>query len=234
MGLTFGTRTPSESIVPLFAVDDLNVAGLGRYLFLGTGAFVGERPLLATAEHVVRDWQGPFAIAILPRTGKLAPATPMPAKLVAKDPQADLALLEVPGYPREKALDLAQDSEIRMNKFVYCLEYSTTYAQRGAIHLSPATRVGNVTRLLDLRHRCGRAGDGALELSFPALRGASGAPIVSESFRVWGVVTANVDYHLLPSQIESVLDEKNQVYEETRYLLPQAIAVHPKHLRAMF
>jgi hypothetical protein len=73
-----------------------------------------------------------------------------------------------------------------------------------------------------------------LELSFPALRGASGAPVLSNlTFRLWGIITANVAYHLLPVQIEHVWDDEGQITEETRFLLPQAIAVHVKHLQAM-
>ena len=220
---------PSETIVPIFGVDESSSAGfLGKYIFLGTGAFVGKQPLLVTAEHVVRDWTEAFAITTLPNTNNI-----MQAKLITKNRNTDLALLEVPGYPPQKALQLAQDNEITLNQSVYCLEYSTTQALGKAIHLSPATRLGNVTRLLNLADRYGQAGEDALELSFPALRGASGAPIISNSFHLWGIVIANVSYHLLPAQIESVLDEKNQVIEETRYLLPQGLAVHVKHLRAM-
>ena len=229
MCLPVEIMNPSETVVPIFGVEESNAAGLlGKYVFLGTGVFAGKQPLLVTAEHVVRDWKGAFAITTIPNTNNI-----MPAKLIIQNRDADLALLEVRDYPIEKALQLAQDDEITLNQFVYCLEYSTTQAQGKAIHLSPATRLGNVTRLLNLTDRHGQAGEDALELSFPALRGASGAPIISNSFRVWGIVIANVSYHLLPVQIESVLDEKNKILEETRYLLPQALAVHVKHLRAM-
>ena len=216
---------PTETIVPIFAIDGSNNI---RH-FLGTGSFVGQRPFLVTAEHVIRDWSGLFAITVLPDTSHIIRAT-----LVVKNRDADLALLEVPGYPPEKALPLAEDNEITENQDVVCLEYGTTRTQGRVTHLAPATRLGNVTRKLNLQERYGQAGVDALELSFPALRGASGAPVFSNSnFHLWGVVIANVSYHLLPAQIESVLDETNQVLEETRYLLPQAIAVHVKHLRAM-
>lgn len=229
MALPTESINPSEIIVPIFGVDESNTGSLlGKYVFLGTGAFVGKRPHLVTAEHVVRDWQGKFAITFLPNTSRI-----MEAKLVNKNRNVDLALLEVPDYTPAHVLQLANDNEITNNQFVFCLEYSTTQSQGKVIKLSPATRVGNVTRVIDLKDRYGQAGDDALELSFPALRGASGAPVISASFRVWGIVIANVSYHLLPIQIESVLDEKNQVLEETRYLLPQGLAVHVKHLRAM-
>jgi hypothetical protein len=73
-----------------------------------------------------------------------------------------------------------------------------------------------------------------LVLSFAALRGASGAPVVSNTdLHLWGIVTANRAYHLLPTQVETVLDEKNQLIEEVRFMLPQALAIHVKHLRSV-
>ncbi|MBN2002241.1 MAG: trypsin-like peptidase domain-containing protein [Anaerolineae bacterium] len=217
---------PSETIVPIFGVDKAS----DENIFLGTGALIGKPSLVVTAEHVVRGWDGPFGIVKLP----VETRHPMRANLVIKNRDVDLALLEVPDYLPERTLELAQDNEITTNKIVFCLEYSTTRSRAGVIHISPATRMGNVTRLVDLRERYGQAGESALELSFPALRGASGAPIISSTNgRVWGIVIANVSYHLLPSQIITVLDEKNQILEETQFLLPQGLAVHVKHLRTM-
>jgi hypothetical protein len=74
----------------------------------------------------------------------------------------------------------------------------------------------------------------ALELSFPALRGASGAPTIYNSDDMWGnantqivgIIVANASEHLLPAQIESVLYENNEAYEEVRFMLPQAVAVN--------
>jgi S1-C subfamily serine protease len=222
---TWIPKEPLKIVVPLLAVDE----SMRIQAFLGTAAFVGQQPLLVTAEHVVSKWNGPFAIVVLPDLGRLRTAN-----LVTKDREVDLAVLQVPGYAPERAFDLAEDDEVKVNQFVTCLEYSMTRVVAEAIKLSPANRLGNVTRFLDLSETLGRAGKNALELSFPALRGASGAPVVSnKTFRLWGVVVSNVAYHLLPAQIETVLDENGRVTEETRFLLPQAVAVHVKHLRPM-
>lgn len=156
--------------------------------------------------------------------------------MVASDRSTDLALLDVPGYSPPVVFELAQDHEVVSSQLVICHEYGTTHTEGKIIVASGATRFGNVTRRLNLTSRYDRAGDDILELSFPALRGASGAPVLSTSDpvnRLWGIIIANVSYHLLPAQIVSVLDEKNQIYEETHYLLPQALAVHVKHVRAL-
>ena len=217
---------PTETIIPIFGIHEPS----GIKAFLGTGAFIDEPSLVVTANHVVRDWNGPFGIVKLP----VETRHPMRANLVAKNQDSDLALLEVPEYSPEQALELAQDDEIKSNKTVVCLEYSTTRSRDGVIYLAPATRMGNVTRKVDLRERYGQAGEDALELSFPALKGASGAPVISSTNgRLWGIIIANVSYHLLPTQVVTVLDERNQILEETQFMLPQGLAVHVKHLRAM-
>jgi hypothetical protein len=69
-----------------------------------------------------------------------------------------------------------------------------------------------------------------LELSFPALKGASGAPVVVEvSGVVVGMIVENVQHELLPSHIERVTDGAKHV-EEIKYVLPSAKAISWKHL----
>jgi hypothetical protein len=50
-----------------------------------------------------------------------------------------------------------------------------------------------------------------LELSFPALKGASGSAVTElrgSQLIVHGILVANTEHHLLPAQIETVLDER--------------------------
>jgi hypothetical protein len=74
-----------------------------------------------------------------------------------------------------------------------------------------------------------------LELSFPALRGASGAPVVDSHppFEVWGVVTANTAYEIHPAQVERIVEEDGKITEETRFYLPQALAIHVSKVRKL-
>ncbi|MDX2299440.1 MAG: serine protease [Xanthomonadaceae bacterium] len=216
---------PAQVIVPIFGrAKNGDIAQ-----FLGTGFFVGLEGLLMTADHVVRDWDGGLAIVCM-RDLSLA----YEADIVESDRAHDIALLRVETFRPPTVLELDFDSPIRPNIQVMTFEYGTTTVERGKIVLSPATRMGNVTRLRDMS-LLGPAGANALEVSFPALRGASGAPIMrADTYRVWGVIVANVSSHLLPAQIESVLDEKNNIYEETRFMLPQAAAVNIRFARAMY
>lgn len=215
---------PDKSIVPILAIGEYNSI---KY-FLGTGVFIVRPRLLATAEHVVRDWNGPLAVTTPLHLDQI-----FRANILSRSSESDLVLLEVPQYPFEDNLQLAEDEEIITNHPVVCMEYGTTRTLGNTINFSPATRLGNVTRVINI-DRFGKAGKDALELSFPALRGASGSPVLSNiNFHLWGIMIANVSYHLLPSQIETVLDEKNNIMEETKFMLPQAIAINVKHLREM-
>jgi hypothetical protein len=70
------------------------------------------------------------------------------------------------------------------------------------------------------------------DVSFAALKGASGAPvIVEQSGQVAGMIVANVERHLLPAQVERI-ESEDGVVEETRYLLPNGKAIGWQHLVA--
>lgn len=216
-------------VVPIF--DRQGPAQWGP--FLGTGTFVGDPPLLATAYHVVRDRGTHFGIS-LPGSPIRWNISAFPATLIRYDSAVDLALLRVDGYIPPFTFVLAEPNEIANNIPVLSYEYGTTVNVAGVDQLAPATRMGNVTRVIDLSETFGLAGRHALELSYPALRGASGAPVVSSiNTHLWGVIVANSEYHLLPVQIESVLDADGNLREDVRYMLPQAIAVNVVHLRPL-
>ena len=219
------TMQPAHVIVPILAMRPNGEIAQ----FLGTGFFVGADGLLMTADHVIRDWEGPLAIACVSDLSRT-----YAARIVEQDGPHDIALLRVESYRPPSVLTLAFDGPFNSNVPLLALEYGTTKTAGREITLGPATRLGNMTRMMNME-MLGPAGIDALELSFPALRGASGAPVMrSDNYAVWGIVVANVSYHLLPAQIESVLDEDNNIFEEVRYMLPQAAAVNIRHAREMF
>jgi len=217
-----GVFDPTQAIVPLFS---LNGSGLPS-AFLGTGFFVGEESALVTANHVIKD-KGPIGIIVLPDLKNVHKAT-----ILKADQEADLVILQVNDYKPIIRFSLFPDDDILFNQLCTCCEYGTTIAMGTEIQISPAVRTGNVTRRFKSLDVYGKAGEDALELSFPALRGASGAPVLtSDNFLVVGIVIANLAHYLHPVQIEKITDEKGKAIEETRFMLPQAIAVHVKHLR---
>ena len=215
---------PKDCIVPLLALNDSG----GSQAFCGTASFVIEKNLLLTAEHVVRDWDRDFGFVILPDLSCIHRA-----KLIRTDAERDLALLRTTQFQAKNALQLREPSAtIASNETILCFEYGTTIQAGNEVLLNPATRVGNMTRQLDMTATYKTAGKEMLELSFPALKGASGAPVVSNNKRdLLGMVVANVSYHLLPAQITTVHDETGQIEEQTQFMLPQGLAVNVEIIR---
>lgn len=217
--------TPSDFVVPIVGMNEDGSCGP----FLGSGVFATENAFLVTCDHVLEPWKGKYAVSIQ-ELNHLFVAEPL-----VRDEKHDLAVLIVPKYRPPHCVPLEEDSEITLNKIVICYEYGTTVTAGKHIEFSPANRLGNVTRIRDLQDRFKSAGDHMLELSFPALKGASGAPVMDwrPPFKLWGLVKANVGYELLPAQIESIVDTTGKLSEETKFYLPQALAVHVKHVRQL-
>lgn len=131
---------PHLCIVPILAIDETgNIVH-----FLGTGSFVEREHLLLTADHVIRDWPGP--IAVVPKHDL---STLIRANVIYRDQPHDLALLFVPGYKAPQPIPVAADSPYHPNQFVLAFEFGTTRVAGRSIHFAPATRIGNITRILN-------------------------------------------------------------------------------------
>lgn len=197
--------------------------------------------LLLTANHVVTGINGPLGIAPMEHLNR----PPFPLTLIGRDATHDLALLRITEYrpPRPLVLDFDTFSD---NTTLMSFEYGTTRVSAGHILLNPATRIGHMTRRLGPGDGLGPPADeDAIELSYPALRGASGAPVMinepmaypmqgKHSGGVVGVLVANVSYHLAPAQVEEVLNADNTSYGETRFMLPQGLAIPVKYIRGVY
>jgi hypothetical protein len=94
-----------------------------------------------------------------------------------------LDLVRIDEYRPAVPLSLVCDKPVTCNTDLVTLEYSTTRVERhpasGKVitRLNPAVRMGHMTHHVDVE-TMGGAGQQALELSFPALEGASGAPVM--------------------------------------------------------
>ncbi len=198
--------------------------------FLGTVFFFkhDDRPLVASGQHVVAEPGDGLFGYIMPNDEVFN------LQVLIEDPLSDLAVLEGSPQAEYGAFELAPvDVRIDQLARAHCLEYSTTYVQEEQFKLNPAARVGNVTRRLDLTRSWGPRGDEILELSFSTLHGASGAPVLVHDHGVVGVASANIQRELAPAMVFTALDDKNDILEETKYMLPQGLAVHVKHLHRL-
>ena len=71
-----------------------------------------------------------------------------------------------------------------------------------------------------------------IDLSYPALKGASGAPVIQEqSGNVLGMVVSNIERQLMPAQIERTERPDGTSDEIRRYFLPSTQAIRAVHLR---
>jgi hypothetical protein len=73
-----------------------------------------------------------------------------------------------------------------------------------------------------------------IEVSYPALKGASGAPVFMEGdLTVVGMMVENVDSELLPSQLLRTVDAEGNLIEEIRYTMPHGRAIGFRSLHAL-
>lgn len=228
---------PTDAVVAV-----IGVGKHGRPQLLGTGSMIGDGATLLTADHVARDFDGEVGIASMRGDGD---PERFPITLIERDPSHDLALYRVDGYTAERPLNPWWEP-IGYNRELITFEYSPSRPEGDIYYLSPATRIGHMTRMLDLTDQRGPLGDRALELSFPAVGGASGAPVMlngrmaslldgdDAEFAIVGVIVGNTAHHLLPVQVDEYLDVDGKYIAETRFMLPQGLAVNICHLREMY
>jgi hypothetical protein len=204
--------------------------------FCGSAFFVAttSRPILATAAHVVAG-SSKLVIVTPPATrrdrGSLDPrgaGDVWPCEILAVDVPNDLAILNVEGY--EPPLPMRLRSTFNdSSEQLCCIDLART--SDDASDVVQSTRFGNLVRFVNDN----RFPQDSIELSFAALRGASGAPVfyrLVDEFVACGVIKGNAAYELLPVEIYRVEDKVDgtAIVETTKYCLPQGIAVHAKHL----
>ena len=225
---------PTTVIVPVVTV----VAGTTKvYNFVGY-CFLGRVGSLYECETCLR-YRCPArgeALAVVLFGGSGAEPIPVPARLIYSDPIRDVAVARVDDWPRSDGLTLAPDNQLAMNTDILTIEYSEP--DRGilledgqsAIGIGPNWHKGYMVR--EYVDRFGQQRPTAcLDLSFPALKGASGAPAVDgQTGLVLGMIVGNVERVLLPTQIAPVLRNK-VIVDEVRYFAPYAQAICARYLR---
>jgi Trypsin-like peptidase domain len=207
---------------------------------LGTGSIIGDGTIVLTADHVIRGVTGRLGFAVI--IG--GDVEVFLLTVLQSDADRDLALLRIHGYQAPNPLHVVFDANVSYNSDLVVLEYAQTeYTEAGQFLLNPAGRRGHKTRNVNAKELGAIAGVHALELSFPALRGASGAPVLFEStpfvadelkWGIVGVLVANHDYHAIPAQTITYVGDDASYIEERHYMLPQGLAVDINHLKPMY
>ncbi len=126
-----------------------------------------------------------------------------------------------------------------LNRDIICYEYSNTRIERqssGGVHVSlqPFAHRGNVMQFIE-SELPPYVSSPCLVVSFAALRGASGAPVISntdkKNFYVAGMIVANMGRHLMPAQIEKYSSADGGT-EQVSYYLPLGLAINGRVLRS--
>lgn len=220
---------PYKAIVPILAQPS------SGSVFLGTGFFIDNDGTLLTARHVLTDYglerREEFQIAML-RRGRETTVERFQLNGIEVSGRFDIALATAVGVQDVIPLDLAS-KDAGTNVAVLTEEYSGTTPTETGLNILPYTRKGNIICQRDEFLRPGWSEPASvLELSYPALKGSSGAPVlVEQTGEVVGMILDNVEHHLLPAHVERIVDQKGGVTEEHEYFLPVGLAIHWSHLR---
>jgi len=202
---------------------------------LGTGFFVGDADALhlVTAKHVfhgspLNDGEK-YALVFNDGTGIGIIA--ISQIRVALDFDVAVCTVERSLLPLAVPLAIAT-VDPPLNQDVFSYEYSSTRIEKTAtgVHVSfePHAHKGNIVRSYVSKFPEAHPTPSFLT-SYPALQGASGAPVISASpsrkrFAVAGMLVANAERHLLPAQVVKI--EEGPAYKETTsYFLPYGKAV---------
>lgn len=212
---------PHRAVAPILRIDRT-----GRVLeLLGTGFFVGQGSSVSvvTAHHVFRDNQlvedQQYALAFC--EAEKTRVITIPGVTAAKE--FDIAVFDGSGFPEAVRLPIG-DYGAPFNADVFSFEYSSTRFERledgsRRVIFEPHAHKGNIVQYYESDSPEARPTSVFLT-SFPALQGASGAPVItgwrSNRFAVVGMLLANVERHLVPAQILRI-DDGGNLIEETRY-----------------
>lgn len=218
-----------ERIKPaLVVVGTFNKLKSPAFSMRGSGFAVGDGRLVATNSHVIPESLDQDSLMILARQGEST--RPIPAQLVARDAEHDLALLRISG-PALPALRLGASDTVREGQAVAF----SGFPIGGALGFSPVTHrgiissitpiaipIGNANQLKDQSIRRLRSGAFPIfQLDGTAYPGNSGGPLFDpDSGEVLGVI----NMVFVKSTKESALEKPSGI----------SYAIPAKHLAELF
>ena len=224
---------PQDSVFPLVAVEDNSL----RFLGTGFAANLGNTTFCVTAEHVTRDIEQAYIFDVwgpreepFDRNQLLHSITPHKS-----DNSSDLAILNFCDFEPRSSFGTDPMFDL-CDPVLMTFEYSRSQVTEQNTNFMGGLRYGNCVNFLREKDNSPRQ----LELSFPALKGASGAPVFKKvqgdsnatELHAVGVLTCNAQYELEPIQTYKYIGQDGEE-EITHYYLPAGIATHIEHLHRM-
>lgn len=205
-----------ERIKPaLVVVGTFNKLKSPAFSMRGSGFAVGDGRLVATNSHVIPESLEHDSLMILARMGETT--RPIPAQLVTRDAEHDLALLRISG-PALPALKLGASDAVREGQAVAF----SGFPIGGALGFSPVTHrgivssitpiaipIGNANQLKDQSIRRLRSGAFPIfQLDGTAYPGNSGGPLFDPAT---GEVLGVINMVFVKSTKESVLEKPSGI-----------------------
>lgn len=205
-----------ERIKPaLVVVGTFNKLKSPAFSMRGSGFAVGDGRLVATNSHVIPESLEHDSLMILARMGETT--RPIPAQLVTRDAEHDLALLRISG-PTLPALKLGASDAVREGQAVAF----SGFPIGGALGFSPVTHrgivssitpiaipIGNANQLKDQSIRRLRSGAFPIfQLDGTAYPGNSGGPLFDPAT---GEVLGVINMVFVKSTKESVLEKPSGI-----------------------
>jgi len=192
LGRLFGTRPPrflAEQKAPWPVPDTFSSSGHGQ---------------VCAYSALPRDRQARLAEVAGPIRHSGARSryreAPLPAKVVTKHRELDLAQREARGHSLSRAVKLAEHCEIVTNRAVFCHTHGSVGRKGRQRQFAPIIQFGDVTLWLGSGEILGSGGEDVLELSFPDVCGATAAPGVSDSTaQAWGILIQSVPCSIITS-----------------------------------
>lgn len=244
----------SNPLSKLPRIEDCVVPLVGKFpdgkppMLFGTGFLVAPRKLV-TAYHVVAQAMQSKAALVASESRRYREGEPgvfqTSFKQAFYSEQLDLALLDLAEWRSDHYLPVS-DRPAFCNFDLFTMEFAQSRLRRdqdrAVLVFNPAVRRGHVVRRFTDTF-LGQPPQEFLELSFPVLRGASGAPLmlnpvgVAKSLEeaqrpeVMGVLVQNIQYEIQPAQIEET-KLANGTEERVLYCLPSGVAVPGERLKA--
>jgi len=201
---------------------------------LGTGFFIraSGRLIVVTAKHIFEDHpleEGEqYGVNMSPNDSSTTLGELYTFEKYKHSDKYDIASFPADGISGAIPLPLILD-EIPRNNDIITHEYSCSFPSaeglnKKILNIVTSMNKGNIIRYYtsDFPEKTPTP---SFITSFPALQGASGAPVIrNDDTGVVGMIVANVEQHLLPAQIVKI-EDSDGLKEEIKYFLPRAKAI---------
>jgi S1-C subfamily serine protease len=221
---------PTESVTAIMTYSDREKRRTG---VLGTGFFINANGVLLTAKHIFDGYDENKESLLVMFVDRNEKVYNVKTKIIHKSKKYDIAALKI--NATNNACFKISNRELLNNSDYMTVEFSRMSINRNdstgiqTTFFNPSCRKGNIITTYISEYPESEPTK-IIEVSFPVLQGASGAPLFEfDSPNVVGMITYSIGYELTPAQT-TIIHDGDHYSEETKYFLPVGRAIHFEHL----